>query len=736
MIPALRWLAIAALALVGLAGLAIAYLFFGLPKDRLVEDLRLGLSDALGQEVTIEGTPRAVLTPWPGIEFGALRVGGETGLLSAETGLLTLSADDLKAGALQAGTVHLRRASLLIERGRDGAGGWPWTSRETGQPLSALHLEDAEITLRGATPGGEIRVEQANAAVSFDGPAQPARITGTWFMGPHEATGTVSIGNLGDLLGGRWSRLTAELARDDSAVTWRGRMGLDQIAEGPAFEGTVTGRLTARLVSGFFAVPEPIALRLAEDQMIGIEATLTRVPDRLRMSLDLASEVDGRDVTLDLRLTGDREWMTSGVTVLNSVTRVAGLASVYLDGSFGPEGQFDGTLAGSLLDLPEFLRWSDAPHVPGLPLPRTLSLKGPVILTDDRARLDGARVTLDGKEHGVDLDIDTSGATPLVRLSTATGHLDLSDVVALDETGPTADLTWLAGLPHPGVDLDLTIEATSARLGTLHAGRGTFGLLLREKLRTARIDELQAFGGDISADLLLGGRGPGTLALEVKAGGIDIGAALAPFGSEALSGAGEGLLRVVVPDALAPSPWLDASGDLSLTLFGGDAALPDLFSAARGQTDRADTTRFSVLSAEIGISAGTLSTQALRVTNATTELSGGMSLDLASLKLDGRLDPRGSETTARLPLEIRGTLFAPEVETLAAPPVLEPAAATEAPTEATETPDEDPSEPQLAATGPDETSPAATSVAPAQETTPDSGTLLDTIVPLPVAAPR
>ena len=70
----LRALVLLLLLCVVLAGAGIAYLYLGLPRDRVVADIAQRLEAETGRAVEITGTPEITLWPRPGILTGPVRI--------------------------------------------------------------------------------------------------------------------------------------------------------------------------------------------------------------------------------------------------------------------------------------------------------------------------------------------------------------------------------------------------------------------------------------------------------------------------------------------------------------------------------------------------------------------------------------------------------------------------------------------------------------------------------------
>lgn len=682
----LRWcLAILILISVVLAGGA-AYLKFGLPKDRIIADLRDELERATARPVTLDGDPEVVLWPRPGIRIGAVWMANpewasETAMLSAPEGLLTFSLEDIRAGTLRARTLEVPEARLVLQRDDQGRINWPWLDGAGDAPLRALHLSGATVQLHEPRLETPLTLTDVTAKIAFDGAAQPADLTGDLLGDGRTTRLDTTVGNLGDLLSGRWSRLTVEVREEGLSLTWRGRVALGAPGDTVSVEGRVEGDLPGPLAAQVGRVPAPLSHVLTRAPQVTIAADITVRPERLRLQADFSAAVDGRQTTADLRLKGEAGWLDGDQISFNSVLRAAGLLSAYLDGTSPLDGPLDAKLSASVLDVPAALRWSGLPD-PGLvALPGSARVSGQLTSTDDGFHLARAELAMDDATLGGEATLSMSGPRPQLAVTTAVATLDLSDVIGFTPDRIDLGFDRLTNLPDLGFDLSATIEAERTRIGAVEAEAGRHVAHLREGALSLEVSRLRLFDGEVGARALLGGLAPGALMIDIQGSGIDPVPLLERAGASVLRGPAEGFLRVSVPDITASDPWSAATGSGSLSIFGGALDLPDLFAAATGTAGGASETVFSVLSADFVVDAGSVDLSGLRLTRGEDALSGAAEIVLPESELSGRLVLESPSGADAVDLVLSGTLAAPGITRVASLPAAEvpPAAAEPAP---------------------------------------------------------
>ena len=640
-------------------GAGVAYLYFVLPKDRIVADLTERLRAATGRDVLIGGQPQIVLWPRPGIRTGAVIVPNPDwtvakNLIAAQSGLVTVSIDGLTEGALRIGALHLQGGTVSLERHQDGRTNWPWSGADSWQALDELRLVPRTLTLRDPFLSSPVEIGNAEIQILLVGTAQKATYAGQI----ETRTGTVDLaGRVGDLkrlLAGDWSRFAGSASGPDLKLDWLGQtaIGLDQPY--PYFEGRLEGQGTGLaglldrlpVVQDLPEVPAPANLEL--------DADLALRAERLTLRGFASGEINGRGVSLDLRLGGGSGWQQTGDVTLNMVTRAAGLYSAYVDGPMQLGQHLTGapTLKGSVADMPALLHWAGFRLPDGILPPQTANLTGLLTLSPEELSLDEARLRLDDDLLEGSGKLAFAGARPHLTLSTSLERLDVSSIVSIGLERRHFDVPTPAELPENGVDLSLEIDAQQLILGETVATNAMLQIHLRPDTVAVSVPRMRAFGGELGLDALVGDASASRV-VAVQATGID---ALTFFSSFGVSGIGGG----IAGDLRVRQGESGLTGEGEISLFGGELAGDDLFARARGQAEVTESTSVAALAGKVQLDADRLSLSALRLSGSEMEMRGEAAISIGSGRVSGRLVPTERPGEAFSAISLGGHLGAIE----------------------------------------------------------------------------
>lgn len=298
-----------------------------------------------------------------------------------------------------------------------------------------------------------------------------------------------------------------------------------------------------------------------------VDATL-KVPDYAGpFTLDLTALSGGQPVTLDLS-GGVFSAFAAGRVVPLTLGLTAGASRIGFDGRGGLAPlAAEGALNANLADLPALgrLTGTDLSRPgPGLGQDR-LTVSGQLTLDGTGAAfLRGAEIQADQNRLTGDLDLTPGEARPKLSGSLTAGPL------ALGTREPAPGAAAASGWPAERIDVsalgsldaDLAISAPSVDLGVLQLGE-TRGRITIDRARAVfDIRQMAAYGGQVTGDFVLNGRG-----------GLSVGGRLSLSGIE------------TQPLLIALAGWdrLVSTGALQLEFLGVGNSVAEIMAGLRGE---------------------------------------------------------------------------------------------------------------------------------------------------------
>ncbi len=516
---------------------------------------------------------------------------------------------------------------------------------------AALSAQFEGLTGRKLDLGGELRPRLWPRLGVTTGPVSIANADWATVDAPLFRAESLSVEvNLGALMGGevRITGLTIERPEIVLERAADGRQNWTLGSEGGSVPAPATGfTLDEGRISGG-SVRFVDAGTGRDITLDGLDATLA-VPDLAGpFTLALTGFARGRDLALDLT-GGVFSAFAAGRVVPLTLDLAAGGSSVRFDGRAGLAPlAAEGALAADLSDLPalgQVLGLALAEPAPGLGQER-LTLAGQLTLDGTgAAALRGAVIEADSNRVTGDLNLTPGEARPRL-----TGQLTAGPVViglAEPEGGPPA-AGWSEAEIDVGAlalaDAEVAVAAPSVTLGALRLGE-TRALVTVERARAVTtIRKLAAYGGAVTGEFVVNGRGGLSVGGNLAFAGIDVAAALADLaGSDRLTGRADAELRFLgVGNSIAAiMQGLEGEGVLEL----GQGALRGLDVVAMLQTldpayvGEEQSTRFDGLAGTFTIAGGVLSNQDLKFVAPSLTAAGAGEVDLGRRTLDYRLRP-------------------------------------------------------------------------------------------------
>lgn len=305
-------------------------------------------------------------------------------------------------------------------------------------------------------------------------------------------------------------------------------------------------------------------------------------------------------------------------------------------------------------------------------------------LTLDEAgslRFDNGQLRLDGAEIALALAFLTDGARPKLQGTVQADSLDLSALTQSGDTGAAGggwssdpiDLTGLGAL-----DADIALAIGALDLGVMRLSQIDTGLALAESRLVATINRASAYGGGISGQTVLNGRGAGSIGADIALQNIALQPLLRDMiDMERLSGTGTAQMNLIASGA-SVAAWMGSlQGALALSLGEGaiegfDLAgmIRNLDTAYRGDGAR---TVYDSVTSTWAIAGGVAQNDDLSLAASWGGVTGAGRVDIGGQSVQYRLVPAvqtSSDGSAiAVPVLIEGPWsnlrFAPDLEYLA-----------------------------------------------------------------------
>jgi len=267
------------------------------------------------------------------------------------------------------------------------------------------------------------------------------------------------------------------------------------------------------------------------DHATGTRLDLSGIDAEARMpnfdgeaTLSLAAIKDGHKLLIDARVAHFADFASGKVSEL-SLTSGVGDSGFKFDGRMGTAPlQADGKVTADLVDLGSVMGLVGLP-APVLPqgLGRTTrKIAGVVTLTPAGSiHLRGGVISLDGNRFDGDADLLLDGARPLLKASIRSGALNLAALTGAEGngggggTGGGVAVAKTTGWPTDRIDVSglgaldaaVSVAADSIDLGLLKFGRARLLINLVSSRAVIEARELQAYGGGVTGQFVVNGRG-------------------------------------------------------------------------------------------------------------------------------------------------------------------------------------------------------------------------------------
>lgn len=364
--------------------------------------------------------------------------------------------------------------------------------------------------------------------------------------------------------------------------------------------------------------------------------------------------------------------LLAGETVAVIVAAEGAGNGLRFEGFVAPDGRVKGDLDADLprpSALAEFAGLAPL-DLPGEVLP--LSVAGALEAGPQAVALTGARIAAGA--NAVDGDVSVAlGAVPRVTADLSAGALDLAFLSA--EEGSAGDPAAGGGWSRDPIDVsalalaeaDVALRAASVDLGATQMQDAALRLTLEDRRAVAAVERATAFGGALTGNLVVNGRGGLSVGGALDGRTVAVGALLTDIaGFERLRGVGEAELEF-----LGAGPHLEAimrslSGRGAIRV--GDGALTGVDLArifGGGDAMGGDAvTIFSALGMTFAIEGGVLRNDDLAMEAPLFEARGEGRVDLGGQAIDYTLTPRvfrGAGEGLAIPVRIVGPWAGPRI---------------------------------------------------------------------------
>lgn len=288
-----------------------------------------------------------------------------------------------------------------------------------------------------------------------------------------------------------------------------------------------------------------------------IDATLAIPAFTGPAKLDMKAEANGKPMTLSGTLGAFANFM-AGKVVPTDLKMGVGPSTLAFKGDIGTSPvAAQGTLDADLKD-PAALAAILGASAPALPQglgAKEITAKGDVTLAPEGSmHLRGGKVTLDGNALSVAADVTFPKGRPKINAQIGAGALNLRGLTASSSGGGAAASSASGGWSKAPIDAsglqaadaEIALTAGSIDLGMAKLGKTRALLTLNDGRAVADLREVQAYGGNVTGQVVVNGRG-----------GLSTSADLAVKGVS---------MRPLLTD-MAGYKRLDAQADLSLKLL-------------------------------------------------------------------------------------------------------------------------------------------------------------------------
>ncbi len=531
--------------------------------------------------------------------------------------------------------------SLGVRTGAVTIANAEWSDRG---PL--LAAEDIAVSVDlGALIGGDIEVNSVEIIAPVIDLETNAEGQGNWVFEMVEAAGT------------------AEAAPADTA----------EEAAAPAFslaQATISdGRLSFRDAAG------------AVTELSGIEAEVSLPAFDGPADIALKATANGQPVSAEI-------WIAAFAPLLEGasaaeIALAVGGSSIGYSGQVGADfTRIAGKVDADLSDMPALFAAIGQP-APALPEglgQNAIAVTGDVAYSGTQASISGATFVLDQNRLTGDLTVALDGPRPKITGQIAAGALDLSALGGGEAEAPATDGDAAAGggwstdpIDVSGLgaaDAEIGLSATSIALGTSQLGATRIFATLDNSRLVTRIDELNAYDGQVAGQIVLNGRGGLSASADLAGSAI----AIARLFSELLDfdrliALGDMEIEVLgvgnSMNALMNS--LDGQGRISLGT--GELRGLDLVGMLRNLdtsfVGAGASTIFNSIGATFRIVDGVVIYDTLDVDAPLFTATGGGSVNLGGQSLDMRIVPRllsQEDDGLSIPLRISGAWSAPRFQ--------------------------------------------------------------------------
>lgn len=405
-----------------------------------------------------------------------------------------------------------------------------------------------------------------------------------------------------------------------------------------------------------------------------------RLPDyEGPLSLAASGETNGQPFTLDASLGAFRTLYEGGVAPIDVTARLGAASLGFAGRAGGQPFAAEGVVEADLADLADVaaLLGHEPPALPDGFGARKVALSGTVTRSAEGDwYLRGGTVTLDETQLSGDVDLRMGGARPMVAGKLQTGALALGDSAASQGQGSgSAQGGWSkAPLDASGlrsVDLDLGLSVGDLRLGAVRLGAVRTHLTSDAGRMVADLGRMTAYGGALSAQIVVNARKGLSLGGKVDATGVALQPLLTDLaGYDRLVGTGDLSLDFVTAGNSVAEMMARIDGQGRLGLGPGEIRGLDipamLATLDPGQTGPQEKTVFDSLSATFDIQKGDLFNQDLKLASAYLRAAGAGRVGLGARDFDYRIKAsalQGTDGADRItvPIWISGGWDAPRI---------------------------------------------------------------------------
>jgi AsmA protein len=411
-----------------------------------------------------------------------------------------------------------------------------------------------------------------------------------------------------------------------------------------------------------------------------IDATL-RVPAFTGPAqMALTARMNGTPLSLEATI-AEFAGFLEGSAVGMKLALTSGAAELSFDGRAGHAPlAAKGRLNADLADMAAIAALAGITR-PALPQgfgARSVALAGDVTMTAAQTlHLRGGRLGLDGNALQVDADLTFSGARPALSAQVSAGQLDFSGVSG-GQGGGVSGGAKAEGWPREAIDvsglsaLDATValSAEGVNLGMLRLGPTRAKLSLDRGRAVFDLREVAAYGGAISGQFVVNGRGGLSVGGDLKLQGLSMQPLLTDLGGyDRLIGQGDLALKFLAVGNSVDALMRSLSGNGSIALGKGELRGLDVAGMLRnldpGYVGEGQKTIFDAASASFSIDKGVLSNEDLSLGAPYLTARGSGRIDLGQRLLDYRLRPTALAAAdgtggIMVPLLITGTWAAPK----------------------------------------------------------------------------